>query len=398
MTPHEFSTPQLGFFLLQGLLFSLVFPFAFIAYQWVRAPQRQSLVMQSLMQLGVNEDEAQLSVSSYEYRTRDYLWPVVYTSLLVFVLYSLSHPYTIDAGIWSGVLEEFVDVFGVDTQFSRDVVAGRFLFWGWVGAWVYSLNLILRRFLAYDLTPGVFVYVIGRFTLAWIIGAIVGMALGTFSRQAGVETNTNLVTVFLVTFFIGFFPERGLNWITAAAKRALGQQGGISKETRLSELEGLSIWHQGRLQQEGIENVQNLATADIPALIVFTPFTVGQIIDWVDQAILCVYANQMYTPLEDTGIRCASDFLTAAGYDERIEQLSRATEINVDKLHMLHIGIQSATNIGVTAKFRWRTSMDESRLLLAHNIKPYETGTMRAIVTSNTPAEPEATSKPAQAT
>jgi len=134
-----------------------------------------------------------------------------------------------------------IDIFGADDLFPRAILAGRFLLWGWAGAYIYSFHLTWRRFLAYDLTPSVYIFTSNRFLLATTIGAIVAVGVGTFSTAAGVPFNVNLATVCIITFFIGFFPEQGLDWITATAKKALGQQGGIAKETRLSEIEGLSI-------------------------------------------------------------------------------------------------------------------------------------------------------------
>jgi hypothetical protein len=217
--------------------------------------------------------------------------------------------------------------------------------------------------LAYDLTPSVYVFTSNRFWLAFTIGAIVGIGVGTFSTAAGVPFDVNMATVCIVTFFIGFFPEQGLNWITATAQKALRQRGGIAKERRLSEIEGLSIWHQGRLRQEGIENVQNLATADVPALVIGTPFPVHQIVDWVDQAIMLTYASQeQFETLEKVGLRCASDVLTAAGDNKRLNQLASATGLNKDALRMLYLALQSALNIKMVSRFRWQSSLDTARM------------------------------------
>lgn len=369
------SDNHTGFFLLQAFLFAMPFSLSFFAYRWARAPRKDKLIQRELNQLGVKNHELVLDeIESHRYRIRDYVWPVFTVTLMVFVIYSMTHPAVIRSGLWSGILEEMVDIFGL-IGYTRAEVAGRFLYWGFIGAWVYSINLILRRFLAYDLTPGVYVFVINRFLLAWLIGAIVGLGQGTFSRGAGVAPEINLVTVFIVVFSIGFFPEWGISWIMATAKRVLGQSGGIAKETRLSNIEGLSIWHQGRLQQEGIENVQNLSAANIPALVISTPFTVGQIVDWVDQSILLVYANDdMYPVLESrSSIRCASDYLAATDNAERMRHLAEATSLSEAYLYTLRLSLQSAANINFTSRFRGRVSLDNERNALASNISIFDT-------------------------
>ena len=175
--------------------------------------------------------------------------------------------------------------------------------------------------------------------------------------------DVNMVTVSIVAFFIGFFPEQGINWITATAQKTLGQRGGIAKETRLSEIEGLSIWHQGRLRQEGIENVQNLATADVPALVIGTPFTVNQIVDWVDQAILLAYASQeQFEALEKAGLLRASDVLTAAGDDKGLDELADATGLRKGELRVLSRVLQSALNVKMVSRFRWQSSLDAAKV------------------------------------
>ena len=298
-----------------------------------------------------------------EYRLKDYIWPLFVAYVLMSGTYTVTHPYVIQRGLWSGWLEEVLNIFGADDLFPSAILMGRFVFWGWLGACIYSFDLVIRRFLAYDLTPSVYLFTANRSLLAIAISAIVGTGVGTFSTAAGVPFDVNMATVSIVTFFIGFFPEQGLNWIAATAQKALGQQGGIAKETRLSEIEGLSIWHQGRLKQEGIENVQNLATADVPALVVGTPFPVNQIVDWVDQAILLAYASQeQFEALEKAGLLRASDVLTTTRDDEGLNDLAEAAGLKKSELKVLSRVLQSALNIKMISRFRWQSSLDRAKM------------------------------------
>jgi hypothetical protein len=54
----------------------------------------------------------------------------------------------------------------------------------------------------------------------------------------------------------------------------------------LNRLDGLTVWHETRREEEDIENVHNMATADIVDLLVDTRIPAGRVIDWIDQAIL----------------------------------------------------------------------------------------------------------------
>jgi hypothetical protein len=88
----------------------------------------------------------------------------------------------------------------------------------------------------------------------------------------------------------------------------------------LSRLDGLSVWHEARLDEEDIENVPNLATADIVELMLNTKIAPNRIIDWVDQSILLMTIppaptegeeNWIGTVLRNNGIRTASALVAA---------------------------------------------------------------------------------------
>jgi hypothetical protein len=383
--------PSFRGFLVQGLIAILPILGSYIAYRFVRVPERTKTVKDALYQLGYDTHYQRHGDVSYQYTIWHYLWPLTLACSVILILYSMTHPYVINSGLWVGTLEEILDIFGLsETDVPRAIQAGRILFWGWLGAYIYAFGLIFRRYMAYDLTPNVYVFAASRFVQAWIIGSIVAVASGTFFHSAGMGAEANMATIFVLVFFIGFFPEQGMDWITAFSKRRMGQRSGVVKETRLADIEGLSIWHQGRLQQEGIDNVQNLATVDIPSLLINTPFTIGQIIDWVDQAILLVYANgtepkgHMYRQLENVGVRCASDFLTAADDEARLKLLVQALKetrradestslaLTEARLQMLLLSVQSATNVKITARFRWQSSMNAELVEAARKLQPFK--------------------------
>lgn len=51
-------------------------------------------------------------------------------------------------------------------------------------------------------------------------------------------------------------------------------------------MDGLTVWHEARLQEEDVENIHNMATADIVDLMLSTRFPPHRIVEWVDQSIL----------------------------------------------------------------------------------------------------------------
>lgn len=363
---------DLFIFAMQALLLVLYIPLSYVAYGWVHAPMKRNRVIAAMGQLGLAETKDWREVTKDGHSLRYYIWPMVGAIGLTTITFALTHPVITHSNFGKGILEDVIDVFG---QTSRTVPVGRFMFWGWLGAYLYAFYSTIRRFMDYDLTPNVYVFTANRFLLAFFLGGMVGVALGTFSRMAGIPFDTNLTTVSVVAFFIGFFPEQGLNWITATAQKALHQQGGIVREVRLAEIEGMSIWQQGRLKQENIDNVQNLATADIPDLVMMTPFTVNQIIDWIDQAILLIHTvPEQFQPLARAGVSRASELLANTADEASLADLVDATGLKASELRVLQRVLQSASNIKIVTYYVWGASLDEARVAQAALIHPEPMG------------------------
>jgi hypothetical protein len=354
-------------FLFQSIFLTAPIPLSYIAYYILSRSRKQELDTAALHDLGLTSQEIKMHhIRPDKYSWREFVMPVFFATLLTFLAFSISHPYSIKTlGLWTGFIEEVVNIFGGDSNEAiRDIFVGRFLFYAFFGSYLYAVSLIYKRYLSLDLTPNVYIYTSLRFITALFIGNMVGMGLGVFNQSMGFDKN--LMIVSLVAFFIGFFPERGLFWIVNVAQRVLGQTGKISNETPLHKLEGMSIWVQGRLKQENIENVQSLATVDIPELVVNAPFSVTQIIDWIDQAILIIHANDMYKHLEAVGIRSASDLVTVEK-QAKLPKLATALStipnpsdplINEAILNMLLISVKASRNVQITTHYRWKYNVD----------------------------------------
>ena len=97
----------------------------------------------------------------------------------------------------------------------------------------------------------------------------------------------------------------------------------------ISDLDGLTVWHEARLEEEDIENVPNMATADLLDLMLNTRFPPDRLVDWVDQAIL-------YTHLGVDGETTAS--LAEQGGGEAKEAFTRR------KLLRAH-GVRNASSL-----------------------------------------------------
>ena len=86
----------------------------------------------------------------------------------------------------------------------------------------------------------------------------------------------------------------------------------------LRDLDGLNVWCQARFMEEGIEDMQNLTTANLVDLMLYTRMPIGRLVDWIDQAYLYLRvgggADGVETDrakLRRLGIRTATDLIDA---------------------------------------------------------------------------------------
>src|SRR6266571_4504770 len=157
------------------------------------------------------------------------------------------------------------------------------VYFAFLGAYFFSLQMLFRRYVLRDLRPSAYVSVAMRIILAvvgtWVVAII--------SHYNLLEIKTD--TLLLVGFVIGVFPSLAWQFLQAALKKITFAGffiPSLSSQLPISDLDGLTVWHEARLEEEDVENVPNMATADLVDLMRQTRFPPDRIIDWVDQAIL----------------------------------------------------------------------------------------------------------------
>jgi len=342
-------------FLLQAVVLTSYLPMTFIAYRLLREPRKRQRTLWELSQFDMGgTSDLKEALNNVEYSLGQYLLPLSYITLIFLALYSMTNPYIISRGLWKGLLEDTVSVFGqpdARPAIPLDVMAGRSLFWCWLGAYIYSVDRIVRHYLSHDLTPSVYVTVAKRFTVAFVVGSLIGIAIGASNQVIHLSFDNSLTSVYIVCFFVGLFPETGINWIKRTADKILQQADTNTDGLPLSNIDGISLWREGRLDQEGIENVQNLASANLLTLVANTPFDVGQLVDWVDQAVLLMHAGpDQVDPLKKAGLRYASSLVEAVQANP--DQLKAVTGISREELDLLSTTLKFATNMGLIDRYR----------------------------------------------
>jgi hypothetical protein len=150
-----------------------------------------------------------------------------------------------------------------------------------IGAYFFSLQMLFRRYVRRDLRASAYVSVSLR-----IILSVIGIWVVIAAASKFPEIREQLV---VLGFVIGVFPRVAWQVLQAFFKRFTGAAlllPSLQTQLPISDLDGLTVWHEARFEEEDIENIPNMATADLVDLMIETRLPPDRIIDWVDQAIL----------------------------------------------------------------------------------------------------------------
>jgi len=274
------GTDERAFFIL--FVVAGLFPFSAIAYRIFQRDTQLAELQKEFELLGIVKHESSTSDSSgQEY---------------VLLRYTQSY------GLWNFAIQSMFAVYltaiGLSLFFWPPQIDGNHLLdantlqamrYGFLGAYIYSLQLIYRRYTTLDLQPTVYM----NCTLTMISGlAFNYVAFQAISKLSATPNANQVATgaeaglVAIVAFSLGYFPYLALGWFNRLAHTAIGVRQRRSDALQLELIDGISQLHETRLRDEGIENIQNLAAAPIDQLIVNTRFSAQQVIEWIDQAIL----------------------------------------------------------------------------------------------------------------
>ncbi|MEX3008423.1 tol-pal system YbgF family protein [Hoeflea sp. TYP-13] len=289
---------------------------------------------------------------------------------------------TILSGVgWMMAIHPVWDATNADFRLTLDLTPVNFAFFG---AYFFGIQMLFRRFVIRDLGPNAFMSFAVRIIMAviavWVAALCLQIidAIGTNTDDyAKIALNLTKSTndyswppfLLVLAFVIGFFPQvlwqviKSLFSMTKLVSIILPE---TEQDQPLSQLDGLTIWHAARLEEEDIENVGNMATVDIVDIMLRTQIPAERLVSWVDQAILysvlgakqgnTADAEATVTKLRKLGIRNASQFI--ANYndvDKKSKALNEAFGGDNDKTNPIHT---IACSIGKEANFQlvraWR--------------------------------------------
>jgi hypothetical protein len=174
------------------------------------------------------------------------------------------------------------------------LVHARLLLYTFIGVYLFNSGTLVRRVYLVDLSEVVFWGGIYRLMLSMGLA----ITLLPFKFSSG--------RVELVFFAIGFLANAFLGWVLELAMQAAGINTAKRDDFSLRMVRGINVWKDYRLEEEGVENAQNLATADVIELAVKTHYSLRTLIDWVDQAMAISRFGLKIKDLEAAGLNVSA--------------------------------------------------------------------------------------------
>ena len=237
---------------------------------------------------------------------------------------------------WSAVLW--------DTRFvSAPEGAWDVLKYGFIGAYAFVTGMLIRRFYQSDLRPSAYATAVLRIILVLFIVAVLHQVIGDAMAP---PNHAELAAAFV----IGFFPLVGIQFLQRATSKALHMVvPPISSEYPLDQLDGLNLWYEARLTEEGVEDMQNLTTMNLVDVILHTRVPPGRLVDWVDQAFLLIHLDKT----DRTELNDLRDELRQQSSKPRQRQQDGATSHAepcpdsgaAARLNLRRVGIRTATDL-----------------------------------------------------
>lgn len=162
--------------------------------------------------------------------------------------------------------------FPVSTFFRPDLSLVGYAF---MGAYVFTLLHVIRGYRRRDLHPKTYNTVVVRILTAYVLALVVSVVYDGPAAE-------------VLLFFVGFMPQSALVWLREHLSAVTGplRRIPLQEPAPLTDLEGIDLYDRTRLAEEGINNVEALAHADIVELMSSTRISAAQLVDWTDQAIL----------------------------------------------------------------------------------------------------------------
>lgn len=302
----------------------LFLPLSALTYYRFRRPRQLAKVRRIIRVLKVNRRD----IASYNeaYPGRHLLLAVVYSSIVCIVgLAALMFNAHIEAKFLALPPDARAGAMNFPVDNSLLMLGMAFL-----GAYLWGMQYVFRRYMSDDINPGVFYGLSMRMLLAGALAVVIFNAYEALAGGGAVPGNTNAQgigkTIWpALAFVLGMFPQRGLAWLREKVSIFSPEKDPTVRELPLEMIEGIEVHDRLRLEECGLDSCHDLATTDFVPLAIHTPYSARTLIDWMLQAKLCIYCGDAMRDLRSYGIRTIID--VEAMTPEQMDVLSQETSV-----------------------------------------------------------------------
>ena len=308
--------PALTTKLALAVVLYLFLPFSALSYYFFRRHRREAEIKRILSILNFDADykKAYEDVNS----GLSFLWTVFYASLVACLGLTLVF-FSSEIG-----LSEFpaakLGTVSFPQAGSRLVTGMAFL-----GAYLWSLQYLFQRYGANDLQPSAYYVMSIRMILAGIVTLVI---YNGFQALSGGHDSSSGITANIwpaVAMLLGMFPLTALRLLMDRLPMFSPGADTSVRPAPLDMIEGITINDRVRLEELGIETCYDLAVADFVPLLLKTPYSAREVVDWILQAKLVAYFGEAVKELRRHGVRTVGDLQRLS--DKEIEELPPETTL-----------------------------------------------------------------------
>ncbi len=274
-----------------------------------------------------DEDRLINELVQNDFRGWDYVLPVFFVTLFCalgfWVLFSTQPPL-----ILAGISRDGISIGPESLSYSQLSLLA--IGMSILGSYIWSIQYIVRRLINLDLAPGAYYSIGTRIIFACFLSVI----MHHYFQSLDAALKKDFIEALpVIAFFVGIFPQRALQYLQEKVfflKRPRVK----AHKLPLEMIEGVNLFSRVRLSEIGIDNAQNLATANFVELILRTPFNPLLLLDWMAQAKLYLTAKDDIEALRKANIRNAFDMLTLND-PQMLKIVSGLSGISEDQLTLI---------------------------------------------------------------
>lgn len=246
-------------------------------------------VAESLRMCGLEDHQLREKMQEYEDKNSvsAFLLPMLVNFLFLLLIWGITLFPRGVAGMFDYVEGEMQVRIGIALALPMIADHASPIVWVSLGAYLYGISNMIRRWTQSDLTTAV----LWRLNVRLAMTLVIGLLLVNLFQSDGADMGAESTYLNAFAFLIGVTPDMFLRWVNQQVKRVFRvEDEDISDMFALSDLRtkmiGMGFWQSDRLAEEGIESVQDLAMKEIPALLVYMRFDTPLLLSWVDRALL----------------------------------------------------------------------------------------------------------------